>query len=139
MNKRYAFTHPAIDGQVIFEYGNGLLILYELEGAIESKVLHLLLLKLPIKENMLSQISTNHQAKIVELEIDLSFERFMATYKHRPAGYSKKVAEQRWNKLSKSDKQEAIKYIAKYDRELSRTGVAKKYPETYLSQKIWEK
>lgn len=139
MNKRYAFTHPKIDGQVIFEYANGLLILYELDGAIEAAALHLMLLKLPIREDMLSQLSTHHEAKYVLIEQDLSFERFMQLYKHRPAGSSKKIAEHKWNKLSKADRQAAMKYIPAYDRELSRTSVAKKYPETYINQRIWDK
>jgi hypothetical protein len=139
MTKRYAFTHPAIQGQVILEYQYGFLTFYRLDGEAEASVINNFLLRLPIKIEMLSKISTNAEAKFTEIEIDLSFERFMRDYKHRPAGYSKATAERKWSKLTQADKQEALKFIPTYDRELTRTGVAKKYPETYINQRIWQK
>jgi hypothetical protein len=137
--KRYSFTHPEIQGQVLFEFTGGLLTFYKLDGDVKAAVLWLMLTKLPIREDMLSKISTNALARFTEIEPDLSFDRFMKVYNHRPAGYSRAAAERKWNKLSASDKQQAILYIKTYDAELTRSGVAKKYPETYINQKPWIK
>lgn len=139
MIKRYSFTHPEIDGQVIFEFDHGLLTYYKLDGEAALTVIHHMLLRLPINIEMLSKISKNVNAKFTEIEIDLSFDRFMAVYNHKPAGYSKSNTERKWNKMSVADKQDAIKYVKQYDAELSRSGIAKKYPETFLNQKVWVK
>lgn len=137
MITRYSLLHPAIDGDIIFTYEAGLLIEYIINGSISPTVLQRLLAKFPVFEVNLETLS-NHTATITKLPPDLSFNRFWAKYNYKPAGSSKKVAENKWDKLSDSDRMNAIKYIPIYDRSLN-GGIGKKYAETYLNQKIWEK
>lgn len=139
MIKRYSLTHPLIEGSIELEYTHGLLTEYVLKGSIPIQALRTMLGRFPVAEVMLKETATHPDAKITEIASDLSFDRFWNTYNNKSAGSSKKDAERRWNKLSTNDKHAALKFIAIYDRELSRTGVAKKYAETYLNQRPWDK
>ena len=137
MINRYALTHPAIEGHVLFEYEMGMLIEYRIDGTIAPAILDKLIDKFPLREPMLLQMDQKKGAKIEMLPYNLTFERFWSKYAHKPAGSSKKLAEAKWNKLSDADRHQALKYIAEYDREIRNSNTPKKYAETYLNQRIW--
>jgi hypothetical protein len=138
MVTRYSLTHPAVEGTIEFEYSNGLLTEYVLKGSMQTKALKGLLERFPTKEELIKTAATNPEAKLVHLKADLSFETFWNSYNNKSAGSAKKVAEKRWDKMSDINKHAALKFIAVYDRELAKSGTAKKYAETYLNQKPWE-
>ena len=66
---------------------------------------------------------------------DLSFEVFWNTYNHK---VKKLLSEKAWERLSKKDRIDALQGIKPYDGYLSRKGVAKAHPATYLNQRYWE-
>ena len=45
----------------------------------------------------------------------------------------------KWNKLKPEEQFEAYNYIDRYNSNLARSGVAKKYAKTYLHNKPWVK
>jgi hypothetical protein len=139
MINRYSLTHPLIDGSIELEYTSGLLTEYTLKGSIPFAALKTMLGRFPVSENMLKETATHPDAKITQIASDLSFERFWNAYDNKSAGSSKKDAERRWNKLSDTDRQLALKHIAVYNRELAKTGTAKKYAETYINQRPWDR
>jgi hypothetical protein len=85
---------------------------------------------------MLHKLESEKTVKIQEIPKDISFEGFWNAYTYKVG--SKVNAEKHWNKLSEIDKIQAITKIKEYDRYIGRTGVAKIYPERYISQRRWE-
>ena len=85
---------------------------------------------------MKMRLKSENTCEVVDIPSDLSFEGFWNAYFYKVG--SKGKAEGFWRKLSESDKISAINKIKEYDRYIVRTGVAKVYPERYLSQRRWE-
>jgi len=74
---------------------------------------------------------------VKEVTPDLSFKKFWDAYGHKQG--KKARAERLWKQLSLAEKAKAMAYIRTYDNFLyMNKGIAKAYPETYLSQKRWE-
>lgn len=139
MIKRYIFTHPKIEGEIHFEFYNGFLVEYSFQGQTQIDILKTLLKRLPLHIDMISEFSNSAEAKWTEIKPDLTFDKFWNAYDHKVPGSSKKDAEAKWKKLSDLDKQRALKYITIYNSYVGRTGIGKKYAETYLSQRPWDK
>jgi len=78
-----------------------------------------------------------HVFKVEKVVPDLSFKKFWNDYAHKQG--KKARAERLWKQLSLTERAKALAYIKKYDNFLyTNKGIAKAYPETYLSQKRWE-
>jgi len=75
--------------------------------------------------------------KVTEVAMDLSFDAFWSRYNNK---FGKKPRTQKlWELLTDEERIKAYNYIQKYEQFLiQNTGINKKYPETYLSQRIWE-
>ena len=117
---------------------NGLLFEFKLiEGELDQKQINWLFVKghFPYKE---AQIKGWKAIKNLKVEIgkpDLSFEAFWNAYNHK---LKRVLSERAWKRLSAKDQLDAIKGIKAYDGMLSRKGIAKAHPSTYLNQRYWE-
>jgi hypothetical protein len=81
----------------------------------------------------MKQLKANFEITIGEP--DLSFEAFWTAYNHK---IKKVVSEKAWERLGKKDRMAALAGIKPYDGYLSRKGIAKAHPATYLNQRYWE-
>jgi hypothetical protein len=67
-----------------------------------------------------------------------TFDEFWDAYNHKSMS-GKKIAREKWEKLSASQKIKAMKFIGAYDAELrANSGVAKMYAKTYLHKQVWQ-
>jgi hypothetical protein len=105
-------------------------------GTMTFPVVYYLLQNFPLTIEILEKFKTMENVKVTKSLIDLSFDTFYKLYNNK---FGKKVrSEKLWSLLSDEEKIKALKYIQQYDQWLiMNAGIAKKYPETYLSQKIW--
>lgn len=136
---KYLMKFPNSKANAVLEYNDeGHLLKYELEpGTFEPAQFEFLTRFFPKTEGLINQWITAKYANVViqQVDEDLSFERFYNTYDYKISKRS--TAEKSWNKLSDANKLLALKFIPKYEAQLRKTGVGKKYPETYLNQMIW--
>lgn len=65
----------------------------------------------------------------------VSFEMFWQRYDDK-LNSSKKRTKQKWDKMSKSEKQKAYNFINRYFSSIPQ-GTRKKYAETYLNAELW--
>jgi hypothetical protein len=136
---KYLMEFAKQDASAIFEYdASGILVYYELKpGNFVHEHYSYFFSKFPIQEihikNWLAVKAQNVTIKLIPE--DLSFENFYELYNHK---YGKKVKSKSiWEALPTTEKAKALAYIQRYNQFLSGTGTAKKYPETYLNQQIW--
>jgi hypothetical protein len=136
---KYLITFIKQEANTLLEYNDdGYLIKYELTpGTFEKLQFAFLSSKFPKNlvniQHWIDAKLPNVVIKVVDE--DLSFERFYNLYDHKISKRSR--AESAWNALSKVDKALAIAYLPKYETHLRKTGVNKKYPETYLNSEVW--
>lgn len=91
--------------------------------------------RIPITENQIKTWTAIKEFTVSKGEPDISFANFWNTYKVKQ---KRTRSEQLYNKLSDTDKFNAIAYIKKYDNWLhQQRGIAKALPDTYLNQKRW--
>ena len=109
-----------------------------LEGRLNDIQLKWLIdpLKFPYRESMISMWKGVKEFSIIVGKPKLSFELFWKAYNYK----IKKVVTQRaWQRLSQSDKINAIAGVKNYDGFLHRkVSQAKANPATYLNQRYWE-
>jgi hypothetical protein len=132
----YSFTHPAIEGEITFEYQHGLLVKYSLNGSMHPKALLLMFQTFPFNEEQINTFSKT--GKVKEVPPDLSFETFWNKYNHKVAGSNRSLVQKIWNALPDKDKHAAFAYLPKYDGFLKISNTPKKYAETYLRSRLFD-
>lgn len=136
--KTYTFTAASFEGEVIFEFDdNGMLVRYDASNARMSAEQQLFLLrKMPTNlADVQRTISNSPTAKLIEIVQDITFDQFWNRYDEKIRS-SKKRAIKVWDRLSKTDRLKAYRFITKYEQTLY-PGTAKKYAETYLNAELW--
>lgn len=91
--------------------------------------------KIPLSDEHLPAL----KAKGIRIDVvppNLSFDHFWNSYGYKYG--DKKRAEKLWSALTDADRIKALASIKAYNLWLSKTTIAKLYPETYLSQRRWE-
>jgi hypothetical protein len=68
------------------------------------------------------------------VSIDLSFETFWKLYNLKE---ERKKCESIWESMKAADRLAAINHIKVYDGKLAQRTINKKYPATYLLNKVW--
>ena len=137
--KEYNVIGTSFKGLMVFKYHlNGLLASFELkEGCeLDDKQINWLFSRhFPYKETQLSHFRAIENFRITEGEFDLSFEAFWKAYDRK---LKRMMSEKAWNKLTTSEKMNAIAGIRHYDGYLARKrNMEKAHPSTYLNQKYW--
>lgn len=131
-------TSSAFAGEVVLEFDDaGNLIRYDASAATLSEtqqrwMLHNLPKHLAHVTKVLGGSPT---AKLTEIKEEITFDKFWNRYDMKVQS-SKKKSQQRWNRMSKSERYKAFNYIGKYEMNIP-NGVSKKYAETYLNSEVW--
>jgi len=136
--KTYTFTAASFEGEVIFEFDdNGALVRYDASNARMSAEQQMFLLrKMPTNlADVKRTISSSPTAKLTEIVQDITFDQFWNRYDEKIRS-SKKRAAKVWDRMSKTDRLKAFRFITKYEQTLYQ-GTAKKYAETYLNAELW--
>lgn len=135
---KYLIEFTRVKASVLVEYNDDGLMLNCIVnyGLLSTQMIAYLLLNFPHTTVILEKYKTMDNVKVSESLIDLSFESFYKLYNNKFGKKSR--SEKLWDLLSDEEKIRALKYIQQYEQWLiMNAGIAKKYPETYLSQKIW--
>lgn len=135
--KQYSITVLTKGVEIVVTFDNQeRLIGFQITGDITDIFYDWLIQHLPLKEKSLSIFKPIKNVKVAEIMEDLTFARFWDEYDHKMS--AKKNTNAIWNKLSDSDKSNAILHIKKYDRYLfENPGVTKKMANTYLNTALW--
>ncbi|WP_107039939.1 hypothetical protein [Brumimicrobium mesophilum] len=135
---RYLIKFPKHEATAMVEYDiNGMLVKYELEpGAFGKEQFDFLAKVFPYSLNRLEKgLKSLKMIDVRELKEDISFDAFYDKYAHKVSKRSK--AENIWKRMPDLEKAKAIRHIDLYETQRLKTGVNKKYPETYLNSEIW--
>lgn len=136
--KHYQLTSTAFEGAVdLFFDDLGMLQKFDLTGATLSKAQQEWILRemQPDLKDLKQQLLESDTAKITEITTEISFDMFWIRYDDK-LNSSKKRAQQKWNRMNKTDQLKAYNYIGIYLRNLP-VGTRRKYAETYLNAEIW--
>jgi hypothetical protein len=142
--KTYLLISKIVEGEgVFFGYDeDGLLVRFEIRGKATKLQIAWLHKNLPTTSESFLAFkkmveNSGQKAKIVEVQPDLSFEKFWEAYNYKVGKKAK--AKQIWDGMEQGSKVAAMEYIKKYNRWLSdHISVEKQYPTTYLNTKAWE-
>jgi hypothetical protein len=141
----YLLISKQIDGEgVFFGYNeDGLLVQFEVRGKVTPVQLEWLHNHLPLdydKDFVSFKVLVEQggqKAKIVEVQSNLSFEKFWEDYNYKLG--KKSQAKKMWEAMDEADKIRALAYIKRYNQFLSQhPGQDKQYPTTFLSYRQWE-
>lgn len=83
----------------------------------------------------LKTLAKTHRWQLSEIIAVVNFEDFWELYNYK---VGKKEAKDKWNKLKPNEQRRAYDFIGKYNNEVKTTGLGKKYPKTYLHNRVWE-
>jgi hypothetical protein len=120
-----------------FRESDGLLVKVVYPEHVKAEKIHSFIsITRRTEQELLETVSKFPKALSIKPDIDLSFNGFWNAYTYKVG--NKPKAEKLWDKLSENDKYAALTKIPEYNRYIARTGVAKIYPEGYLSQRRWE-
>lgn len=130
-------TSPSFTGDIKIQYNDlDMLINCDLQNAQLSQQQHTWFLKrIPVALEDLQLLIRNSNAKMVEVNQEITFESFWNRYNDKVRS-SRKKTEKIWNRLSKADQAKAYVYISTYEANRPK-GVEKKYAETYLNAELW--
>lgn len=129
------------------QQGNEFALIYNKEGVlcefragagIGTAALQWMLHHLP---KGIGELKALHQQskgmEVTEIPMDLTFERFWTEYDHKIG--SKGRAQKLWEKMSDSERVDALMAIPLYNRYLKvKSGIEKAYAETWLHNRRWE-
>jgi hypothetical protein len=136
--KIYTLTSTAFDGEVLFEFDHaGYLVKFDTGAANLSEQQQLWLLKkMPRHLAHIKQVlGDSDTASLTEVKEDITFDQFWNRYDEKVRS-SKKRSQAIWNRMSKTQRLKAFRYIGKYEINIP-NGVAKKYAESYLRAELW--
>ena len=137
--KEYYITAKTFQGTLVFKYHlNGVLAAFQLVEAELSAAQRkwLFSTRFPYLETQINHFDALKNFNVSSSDIDLSFEAFWNAYTYKIG--KRVMAENAWDKLSKSDRIAALIGIRSYNNYLKRNiGVAKAHGSTYLNQKYW--
>jgi len=136
---KYLMKFAKSGASAVFEYDqSGNLIKYELDPQnFDQDMFEYFTQRFP-KTLGIMQLWIDEKIKNVQiqkLEEDLSFDTFWLKYNMKLG--KKQLAKKLWEDLPSTEKAKALKYVQLYDQELIKTGINKKFAETYIRQAIW--
>ncbi|HNW71165.1 MAG TPA: hypothetical protein PKI01_12225 [Bacteroidales bacterium] len=137
--KHYQLTSVAFAGAVdLFFDDAGMLQKFDMTGATLSQPQQEWILRemQPNLSDLKVQLADSGTAKITEVTTEVTFDMFWNKYDDK-INSSRKRAQQKWNKMTKTDQIRAYGFIGKYLANLP-TGTRRKYAETYLNAELWD-
>lgn len=137
--KHYQLTSVAFAGAVdLFFDDAGVLQKFDMTGATLTKPQQEWILRemQPNLSDLKIQLTDSGTAKITEVTTEVTFDMFWSKYDDK-INSSRKRAQQKWNKMTKTDQIRAYGFIGKSLANLP-TGTRRKYAETYLNAELWD-
>lgn len=142
--KTFLLISKQIDGEgVFFGYNeDGLLVRFEIKGKATAFQIKWLQQYLPYEYTSFEDFKNivekgGHKAKIIEVQTDLSFEKFWQEYNYKVG--KKTLAKNRWEAMDDADRARALAYIKRYNQYLSQhPGQDRQHPSTFLSYRQWD-
>jgi len=132
---KYTLTSKQFKGEMVFIFNSrNRLVYFDLRAELSDEQHDFFMAHMPKTISGLDRFRTP-TSSIKQVEPDLSFQSFWSEYNYKEG--TKKRAEGLWNRLSRINRILAIEFIRVYDGKLAQSGVAKLYPETYLSNQRW--
>lgn len=132
--RKYVIEGVHFEGQLVFGYNTeNICIYFSNEAELTTDQLMWLSRNFPFTDDQLA--TTFPKSKIREVT-DLSFKMFWETYNYKVGNKSK--TEKLWAQLAENDRINALEHLKRYNYYLKTSGIAKVYPERYLSQRRWE-
>jgi hypothetical protein len=137
------YTVRGDSGTVLqFKYAlNGILIFYQvIDGELTEKLETFLFRegKFPWKEDHIKTWAKQYTKVQIEVgEPNLEFEVFWKMYPANPLS-KKKIAKERFDKLSKADKIKLLMKIPEYKKLKQKEGTAYPYAEVFINQRWWD-
>ena len=136
--KLFTLTSSTFTGEVIFEFNDsGLLLSFDSKGADLTEGQQVFLLRNMPRElaEVKAMLEKSPNAKFTEFVQEITFDMFWNRYNDKIRS-SRKKAETKWKRMSKTNQAKAYYGIAKYENSIP-IGVAKKYAESYLNAELW--
>lgn len=139
--KKYIYTHKLLNGgNVEFRFDHrGLLIGFDINTELDHMFTQRFIENIPLQESYIqSYWGTRKGGSLIEVRDDVDFNRFYERYASFGGPKKNKLpAEKLWDKMSQKDRNTAYYYIHLYFA-TKPSGVAVKYPDTYLRNKPWQ-
>lgn len=136
---KYIIEFTRFNANCIVEYDDtGRIVSFLLEyGIMTAEVKRFLIEYFPWDLTKIQTYMKAKNIKVTEVAMDLSFDAFWNRYNNK---FGKKPRAQKfWELMTEEERIKAYNHIQKYEQFLIQNpGINKKYPETYLSQRIWE-
>jgi len=120
---------------VTLSYGvNGTLIGVAFDREISQEQFEAVSGSIYFHEGDLLQAFKKFPHLIFTIPDDLSFDTFWDAYKLKR---NRKRAEKHWDKMNIAQRTAALAYIPRYIYSVKKTGIAQKYPDTFLLNESW--
>jgi len=139
----YTLSSTGFPGEVVFKFDqSGLMVGYDVTGANLNEQQKKWLLRdrprtLNELKELLKQSRTAHLTQRKDYKENVTFDEFWTAYDYKALS-SKIKTKKIWDKMKQIDRDRAFNFIGKYDRMISKEGIAKKYATTYLNDRLWE-
>lgn len=135
--RSYILTGKKFQGSVLFKYGlTGYLTAFKVQGILTDVQLKALYKFIPLHFSQVRDLKNLGDVSIDEVPVDLSFENFWKTYGNY-AG-KKKRTEAMWDALNDAERSKCLNYISIYNTQKAKDGTNRVYPETYISNRVWD-
>lgn len=129
--KQYKYFSPGFNSDVTVCFLNGILcaIVIDTIQSVAIEKAHFY-----TKEDHFLKVCKDNNIKVIEIDREITFEEWYKEYNYK---VDKQPALKYWNKMPKEKKIRAFDFIKQYDSQLKLSGLAKKYPVTYLRSEIY--
>jgi hypothetical protein len=137
-------TSPQFEGEIEYSYDDdGNMRRFEIRATLSADQLQWILTHIPVDLDKLYMLREHFRRikspadireYIQKIDFDIFWSRWFAG--RNKDNSSKKKAQTKWNRMTKSEQLKAYQYIGKYMNKLG-AGVGIKYAETYLNSDLW--
>ena len=139
--KKFILTFKTTEGKIDFYFNeDGLLIYFSNEAELSTEQHRWILMNLPFHFSDLEVFSKQKERfTVTKNDEPIPFEKFWTKYDHKSVS-NKLLSQKVWNKLCPADQSKVITDIPRYaNRLIQQPGVPKKYAETYLRSRVWDR
>ena len=141
MTEKYVLTSHNFEGELELEFdSNGILKVFKNNAELNEAQLNHLTNNFPCTVQSAKDLIAKSTSLVAQhIPADVTFEQFWNMYNHK--AYSNKIiSEKVFEKMSLKERLQDVEYIRKYENLLKlQQGVAKKYAETYLRSRVWDR
>jgi hypothetical protein len=135
MTQRYSITSTRFEGELLFEYNEGIVSAFYNNATLNEEQLKFLVTHFPMTVPTLEYIAgTTQTMKIRMVTNEVTFDEFWEAFKLK---MNRKEAEKAWDKLTIEQQHRAFESIPSYNYFLmTRPNQNRMYPDTWLRGKF---